>query len=44
MAARAGRVYLREGRGSHFDPDCVDALLGAWDEVLQIRNRFRDEE
>ena len=36
--------YLREGRGSHFDPDCVDALLGAWDEVLQIRNRFRDEE
>ena len=27
--------YLREGRGSHFDPDCVDALLGAWDECCR---------
>lgn len=35
---------LREGRGRHFDPECADALLGAWDEVLQIRDRFRDEQ
>jgi HD-GYP domain-containing protein (c-di-GMP phosphodiesterase class II) len=25
-------ALLREGRGSHFDPHCVDALLHAWDE------------
>lgn len=35
---------LREGRGAHFDPDCANALLNGWDEVLQIRERFQDEE
>src|SRR5690606_38079085 len=35
-------ALLREGRGSHFDGDCVDALLHAWDEVQAIRNRFLD--
>ncbi len=36
-------ALLREGRGSHFDADCVDALLQGWDEVQDIRLRFRDE-
>lgn len=36
-------ALLREGRGSHFDGDCVDALLHAWDEVLEIRSRCRDD-
>ena len=36
-------ALLREGRGSHFDGDCVDALLQAWDEVQAIRSRYRDD-
>ena len=35
--------HLRAGRGGHFDPACVDAFLGAWPEVLEIRARFQDE-
>jgi len=35
------RGYLEESSGSHFDPDCVDAFLGAWDEVLAIHERFQ---
>jgi HD-GYP domain-containing protein (c-di-GMP phosphodiesterase class II) len=34
---------LEEGRGSHFDPLCVSTFLAAWDEVLEVRQRFRDE-
>jgi len=34
--------FLRAGRGAHFDPACVDAFLGAWPEVLEIRSRFKD--
>jgi putative two-component system response regulator len=34
--------FLRAGRGAHFDPHCVDAFLGAWPEVLEIRQRFQD--
>ncbi len=34
---------LREGRGSHFDPNCVDVFLQSWDEVQLIRQRFQDE-
>ena len=33
-------AYLQQGRGSHFDPACVDAFLGHWDEVMRIRHRF----
>ena len=36
--------HLRAGRGGHFDPACVDAFLGAWPEVLEIRARFQDPE
>jgi putative two-component system response regulator len=35
--------FLREGSGKHFDPACVDAFLGSWDEVETIRAQFRDE-
>jgi len=35
-------AYLREGRGKHFDPMCVDVFLENWDEVMEIRNRFKD--
>ncbi|QID18951.1 response regulator [Nitrogeniibacter mangrovi] len=38
------RQFLVEGRGQHFDPSCVDALLADWPAVLDIRDRFRDED
>lgn len=36
--------FLEDGRGSHFDPMCVEAFLAGWDDVLEIRQRFQDEE
>jgi len=36
-------LNLEEGRGKHFDPDCVDAFLGMWSEMIEIRQRFQDE-
>ncbi|HEY9192150.1 MAG TPA: HD domain-containing phosphohydrolase [Methyloversatilis sp.] len=38
------KAFLLDGRGGHFDPVCVDALLACWNEVLDIRSRFRDED
>jgi response regulator RpfG family c-di-GMP phosphodiesterase len=32
----AVRAYLVENRGKHFDPDCVEALIGRWDEVQEL--------
>lgn len=37
-------ALLREGAGSHFDPACVEAFLSDWDNVLAIRNQFKDDE
>jgi putative two-component system response regulator len=34
--------FIRENRGSHFDPHCADAFLARRDEVLAIRAQFRD--
>lgn len=36
--------FLENGRGTHFDPMCVEAFLAGWDEVLEVRQRFQDEE
>ena len=36
-------ALLREGRGTHFDPACVDALFHAWDQVLSVQMRYQDE-
>ncbi|MDX8378458.1 MAG: response regulator [Gallionella sp.] len=36
-------ALLHEGAGSHFDPECVQALLVDWDEVVAIRHRFKDD-
>jgi putative two-component system response regulator len=35
---------MRNGRGSHFDPDIFDAFLAIEPEFLAIADRFRDEE
>ncbi len=35
-------AIMREGRGSHFDPDILDAFLALQDEFRAIAARFRD--
>ncbi|MDP2790434.1 MAG: two-component system response regulator [Rectinemataceae bacterium] len=36
-------AIIREGRGSHFDPDVVDAFFAILDEILAIRKQFEDD-
>lgn len=43
-ALEDARRFLEDGRGKHFDPLCVEAFLAGWDDVLEIRQRFMDEE
>lgn len=40
--ARA-RDYLRDHRGAHFDPACVNAFCARWDDVTGIRAKYNDE-
>lgn len=35
--------FLRDNSGSHFDPTCVEAFFAEFDEVLEIKNKFLDE-
>lgn len=42
-AAERAAEFLRSGRGTQFDPDCVDALLSEWEIVLAIRQRYDDK-
>lgn len=37
-------AFLRQGAGTHFDPECVNAFLARQDQVLEIGARFQDEE
>lgn len=34
--------FMHENSGSHFDPACIDAIFHNWDEIMDIKNRFRD--
>jgi len=34
---------IREGKGSHFDPQVVNAFFSITDEILKIKERFREE-
>lgn len=34
--------FLVQGSGKHFDPQCVQAFLNAWDEVMEIRERYQE--
>ncbi|HBT77138.1 MAG TPA: two-component system response regulator [Planctomycetaceae bacterium] len=40
----SARSIILEGRGSHFDPDVVDAFLTREEQFLVIRRRFAEEE
>lgn len=35
--------FLVKGSGTHFDPQCVQAFLDAWDDVMEIRERYQEE-
>jgi putative two-component system response regulator len=35
---------IKQSRGSHFDPDVVDAFLAITDEILAIRDSYQDEQ
>jgi putative two-component system response regulator len=34
--------YMKSNRGSHFDPDCIDAFFAEWAEVLRIKETFSE--
>ena len=34
---------IRDGRGSHFDPDIIDALDAIEEQFIEIADRFSDE-
>ncbi len=36
------RKTLKEGKGKHFDPKCVDAFLSRFNEALKIKGRYKD--
>lgn len=36
--------HMREQRGKHFDPRCLEAFLDSWPAVLEIKHRYRDDE
>jgi putative two-component system response regulator len=35
-------AIISEGRGSHFDPDVVDAFFALQDEILAIKKQYDD--
>lgn len=36
-------AHLEANSGSHFDPACVAVFMGQWPQVLEIRQRFKDD-
>lgn len=38
------KQLLLEGVGTHFDPACVEAFFADWDAVMEIKNRFMDDD
>ena len=36
------KKFLIDGKSAHFDPNCVDAFMSAWQEVGTIHNQFKD--
>jgi putative two-component system response regulator len=42
MSHAAAVEIVREGRGTHFDPDVVDAMLAITEEFQAIAVQYRD--
>jgi len=37
-------AIIREGLGNHFDPDVVDAFFSIEEEILSIKEKYKDEQ
>lgn len=35
--------FLNDGRGQHFDPQCIDAFMSALTDILEIRERYKED-
>jgi putative two-component system response regulator len=44
MSHEKAITIITEGRGTHFDPDMVDAFLSIQDEIRTIANRYADSD
>ena len=44
MPHEKAAAIIAEGRGSHFDPDVVDAFLQIEQTFITIANRYRDSD
>jgi putative two-component system response regulator len=42
MSFEQALAIIVDGRGSHFDPACVDAFMASLDQVRWVHTRFRD--
>jgi putative two-component system response regulator len=42
FSVKKSLAIIRKGRGSHFDPEVVDAFFAIKDEILAIRKKYRD--
>jgi len=36
-------AIIKEGRGKHFDPDVADAFFAVQDEILSMKDKYKDE-
>nr|WP_206171567.1 two-component system response regulator [Thiorhodococcus mannitoliphagus] len=44
MSYEAARDIIRDGRGSHFDPDVADAFLATFERFCEVAERFSESE
>ena len=35
--------YMRQQKGLHFDPDCIDAFFTRLDQIMTIKKQFSDD-
>ena len=44
LSVEKSQAIIREGRGSHFDPDVVDAFFAVEDEILAIKKQYDEDD
>jgi putative two-component system response regulator len=37
-------AFLHEGSGKHFDPECIQAFVAGWTQILEIKNKYSEEQ
>jgi putative two-component system response regulator len=43
LSVNTSLAIIRNGRGSHFDPDVVDAFFAIQDEILTIKKQYEED-